>query len=141
MSGAHTQKKLPMKSQLKAIVEKICRGVQYERLERHLFLDFSADNEIKDVPIWGYFRFIHALHLLPAVFQNSFFVADKLIFKISYSIYFDYFSTCSSISRSTMQTKTFRFGNISDSATRSTSYRKFIKIHLSCGESPTLYSK
>ena len=68
-------------------------------------------------------------------------VAEKLIFKISYSIYFDYFSTCFSISRSTMETKTCQFRNISDSATRSTSCRKFFKIHLCCRELPTLYSK
>ena len=39
-------------------------------------------------------------------FSKFIFVVDKLFFKISYSIYFDYFSTFSSISQPTMETKT-----------------------------------
>ena len=65
-------------------------------------------------------------------FSKFIFVADKLFFKISYSIYFDYFSTFSSISRPTMETKTRRFGTISDSATRSTSCSRFFEIHFHC---------
>ena len=61
-----------MKSQLKAIVDDFRRGRQYERLEGHLFLDFSADNGNKDAPIREYFGFIHVVHLPPAVFRNSF---------------------------------------------------------------------
>ena len=38
----------------------------------HLFLDFSADNGNEDMPIQEFFGFSHALHFLPAVFQNSF---------------------------------------------------------------------
>ena len=34
--------------------------------------DFSDENGNKDVPIRDYFGFSHALHLLPAVFRNSF---------------------------------------------------------------------
>ena len=37
-----------------------------------LFLDFSAENENKDVPIRGYFGFSHALHLLLVVFRIHF---------------------------------------------------------------------
>ena len=38
----------------------------------HIFLGFSAENGNEDVPIQDYFRFSHALHLLPGVFRNSF---------------------------------------------------------------------
>ena len=38
----------------------------------HLFLDFSAENGNEDIPIQDYFGFNHALHLLAAVFRNSF---------------------------------------------------------------------
>ena len=38
----------------------------------HLFLDFSAENGNEDVPILDFFGFSHALHLLMAVFGNSF---------------------------------------------------------------------
>ena len=66
------------------------------------------------------------------------FVADKLILKISYSIYFDYFSIFSSISRPTMETKKCQFGPISYSATRFTSFRRFFIIYPLCGELPNL---
>ena len=36
------------------------------------FPRFWAENGNKDVPFWYYFGFSHALHLLSAVFQNSF---------------------------------------------------------------------
>ena len=45
MSGTHTQEKLLMKSQRKAIVDNFFSRRQYEQLEGHLFLDFLADNE------------------------------------------------------------------------------------------------
>ena len=55
-------------------VEGHCRrflqGCQYERLEGNLFLDLLADNGNKEKK--KYFGFIHALHLPPAVFRNSF---------------------------------------------------------------------
>ena len=38
----------------------------------YIFLDFLAEHVNKYVLIWGYFVFSHALHLLPAVFRNSF---------------------------------------------------------------------
>ena len=41
--------------------------------------------------------------------------------------------TSSSISHPTMGTKTYRFGNISDSATRSTTRRRFFEILFRCG--------
>ena len=47
-------------------------------------------------------------------FSKFIFVADKWSFKISYSIYFYYFYTVSSIYQLTMETKTGRFGTISD---------------------------
>ena len=72
MSGTHTQKKLPMKSQLKAIVDDFRRGRQYERLEGHLFLDFSAYNGNEDVPIRDYFVFIHTVDLTPKFFEIHF---------------------------------------------------------------------
>ena len=65
-------KKPPTKLQQKAIVDNFCRGRQYERLEGHLFLNFSADNGNEDMSIQEYFGCSHALHLLPAVFRNSF---------------------------------------------------------------------
>ena len=75
-------------------------------------------------------------------FSEFIFVADKLIFKISNrwknNTHFYYFSTLYSISRPKIETKTCRFGTISDSATCSTSCRRFFKIHFRCGESPTL---
>ena len=71
-------------------------------------------------------------------FSKFIFVADKLILKISYSIYFDWFSTFSSIYYTTMETKTCRFGTMSDSATGSTYCRRFFKIRFRCRESPTL---
>ena len=52
-----------MKFQEKAIVDDIRSGRQYERLEGHLFLNFSVKNGNKDVPIRDYFVFINALHL------------------------------------------------------------------------------
>ena len=61
-----------MKLQRKAIVDDFLRGRQYVWLEGHLFLYFSADNGNEDVPIRGYFRFSHVLHLPPAIFWNSF---------------------------------------------------------------------
>ena len=39
---------------------------------RHLLLDLSAENGNEDAPIRKYFGFIYTLHLLPAVFRNSF---------------------------------------------------------------------
>ena len=69
-------------------------------------------------------------------FSKFIFVADKLIFKISYSIYFDYFYTYLSISRPTMETKTCQFRNILDSARRSTSCQSFSEIRFCCRESP-----
>ena len=76
MSGACTKKELSTKSQRKTIVNDFCRGRQYEQFKGHLLLDFLANNVNKDVPIWGYFRFIHALHFLPAVLKFIF-VADN----------------------------------------------------------------
>ena len=75
-------------------------------------------------------------------FSKLIFVADKLIFKISNrwknNTHFYYFSTFSSISWPKIETKTCRFGTISDSATRSISCRRFFEIHFRCGESLTL---
>ena len=34
------------------------------------FPQFIVRNGYEDVPIWGYFRFIHAIYLLPTVFWN-----------------------------------------------------------------------
>ena len=65
-------KKLTMKSQRKAIVDDFPSGRQYERLEGNLFLNLLADNGNTDVLIQDYPGVIHALHLLPAVFRNSF---------------------------------------------------------------------
>ena len=45
-----------------------------------------------------------------------------------------YFSTFSLISWPKMEIKTCRFGPISDSATRSTSCRRFFEIHFRCGD-------
>ena len=86
----------------------------------------------------GLFRIYPRALPLVGGFSEFLFVADKLIFKISYSVYFDYFSTFYSISWLTMELKMCRFRTIPDSATRSTSCRRFFKIHLRCGESPTL---
>ena len=76
-----------MKSQRKANIDDFRRRPQYERLEGHLFLDFSADDGNEDVPIQDYFGFIHAFHLPPVVFMKFMFVADKLIFKTSYIVH------------------------------------------------------
>ena len=38
----------------------------------HIFLDLLTDNGNEYVLIWDYFGFSHALHLLRAVFRNSF---------------------------------------------------------------------
>ena len=68
----------------------------------------------------GLFR-IHPRAPPPAGgFSKFIFVADKIIFKIGYSICFDYFSNFSPISRPKMETKACQFGTISDSATSST---------------------
>ena len=61
-------KKLPMKSQRKAIIDDFFRGLQYERLEGHIFLNFLAYNGNEDVPIREYFRFVHAVNLPLAFF-------------------------------------------------------------------------
>ena len=50
-----------------------------------------------------------------------------------------YLSTFSSIYWPKTETKTCRFGTIPDSATRSTSCRRFFDIHFCCRESPTLF--
>ena len=67
------------------------------------------------------------------IFLNFVVVADKSIFKISNSgRTILYFSSFSSIYRPTMETKTRRFGNISDSSMRSTSSQRFFEIHFRC---------
>ena len=52
--------------------------------------------------------------------------------------HFDYFYIFPLIYRPKMETKTCQFRTISDSATRSTSWRQFFKIHFGCRESLTL---
>ena len=37
----------------------------------YLFINFSTNNENKDVPIQDYYGFRYAFHLLPVVFLNS----------------------------------------------------------------------
>ena len=71
MSGTRTQKtadEIPVEDNCRQFLQ----GDQYERLGENLFLDFSANNGNKDVPIWDYFGFVHALHLPLAVFRDSF---------------------------------------------------------------------
>ena len=46
----------------------------------YLFLGFLAKNWDEDVSIWDYFGFSHALHILPAVFRNSFWLRRKHFF-------------------------------------------------------------
>ena len=54
----------------------------------HLFLNFSAENGNKGMPIWDYFGFSHMLHLLLEVFRKPFslwIIADLLSFQATYT--------------------------------------------------------
>ena len=57
---------------LKNLIRNSGRKIPALTVLLHIFLGFSAENENEDVPIQEYFVFSHALHLLPAVFRNSF---------------------------------------------------------------------
>ena len=54
----------------------------------HLLFDLLAENGNKDAPIGDYFEFIHALHLLPVVFRDSFLlriIAEPLAFQAAHT--------------------------------------------------------
>ena len=69
---------------LKNLIRNSGRKIPALTVLLHIFLGFSAENENEDVPIQEYFVFSHALHLLSAVFLNSFSLRKNIV-KISNS--------------------------------------------------------
>ena len=137
MSGMWTQKNRRMKCQWKAIIDHFAGGVSMSGLRGTFFLIYRPAMKTKTCR-FGTILDLSTRPISRGCFLKFIFVAYKLFFKISYCIYFDYFSTFSSISCLTMETKMRRFGNILDSATRSNSCWGFFDINFCCGESPTL---